>query len=120
MRRPRPAPPPPRPPSGHGRPPGGRGGAPVDPERRVTAWSRRTLWPLTLTWDTLRWYGAALLASGALAFEDVGLPRPLLTVAPAVLFAAAVLKTFPEHDQGPPALPASEPVPDARAPARHR
>ncbi|MFE7671536.1 hypothetical protein ACFU5N_04890 [Streptomyces albidoflavus] len=93
--------------------PAGEAGAPVDPERRVTAWSRRTLWPLTLTWDTLRWYGAALLASGALAFEDIGLPRPLLTVAPAVLLAVAVLKTFPEHDQEPPALPASEPVPDA-------
>ncbi|KIX76642.1 hypothetical protein SF12_17815, partial [Streptomyces sp. MBRL 601] len=77
--------------------------------RRVTAWSRRTLWPLTLTWDTLRWYGAALLASGALAFEDVGLPRPLLTVAPAVLFAAAVLKTFPEHDQGPRRCPPPSP-----------
>lgn len=93
--------------------PAGEAGAPADPERRITAWSRRTLWPLTLTWDAIRWYGAALLASGALAFEGVGLPRPLLTVAPAVLLAVAVLKTFPEHDQEPPALPASEPVPDA-------
>lgn len=91
--------------------PVGEAGAPVDPERRVTAWSRRTLWPLTLTWDTIRWYAAALAASAALACEGVGLPRPLLTVAVAVLLAAAVLKTFPEHDQEPPALPAAEPVP---------
>ncbi|MGW4456445.1 hypothetical protein ACWEJQ_09640 [Streptomyces albidoflavus] len=91
--------------------PAGESGAPVDPARRVTAWSRRTLWPLTLTWDTLRWYAAALLVSGALAFEGVGLPRPLLTVATAVLLAVAVLKTLPDHDQEPPPPPASEPVP---------
>lgn len=74
--------------------PAGSPGAPVDPARRVAAWTPRSLWPLTLPGPAYGLYALAGLCAGGLFTE--GAPRGLLAVVGALALVAARVQHSPD------------------------